>query len=226
MNSIGRLLEKGFFSGIVSAAVLAGFVGFLYLVYRLIKFFQPKKVRQEEQRIHSHRFYKTSGRGRVAYLILCLEEVLQFYGQDFSSWEWILRELWSITNRSEGDWIGNWLDSVGELLPSLILTNKTDLPRPDDISKIQTLYTQSGMAMILVNTLMENAYTMVCEWSPDMTAHNPDALHFIDEAEEMMQKFGVPLPANESIQFLESQKDNSLGKPFDGLRLSYLSKRQ
>lgn len=78
--------------------------------------------------------------------------------------------------------------------------------------------------MILVNTLMENAYTMVCEWSPDMVAHAPDALHYIDEAEEMLKKFSVPLPANEAVQFLTSQKDSSLGRSFEGVRLSYLSK--
>lgn len=225
MDKIGQLLERGFFGGIVIAAVFVGFAVFLYLVYRLIKFLQPEKVRQEEQRVHSHPFYKVSGRGRASYLILCLEEVLLFYGQDLSAWEGILRELWSVTNRSEGDWIGAWLDSVWELLPSQILKNKTDQLSSDDKREIQNLYAQSGPAMILVNTLMENAYTMVCEWSPDTVAHDPDALHFIDEAEEMMKKFGVPLPANEAVQFLASQKDFSLGKPFEGLRLSYLSKK-
>lgn len=78
--------------------------------------------------------------------------------------------------------------------------------------------------MILVNTLMENIYTMVCEWSPDMVAHAPDALHYIDEAEEMLKKFSAPLPANEAVQFLTSQKDSSLGRSFEGVRLSYLSK--
>ena len=53
--------------------------------------FQPKTVHQGEQWVHSHPFYKVSGRGRVAYLILCLEEVLLFYEQDFSVWERILR---------------------------------------------------------------------------------------------------------------------------------------
>ena len=222
MDKIGQLLERGFFGGIVIAATFAGAAVFLYLVYRLIKFLQPKEARQKEQRILSHRFYKVSGRGRASYLILCLEEALLFYGQDFSDWEQILRELWSVTNRSEGDWIGNWLDSVGELLPSQILT--TTLPSSDDIREIQDLYTRFGTKMILVNALMENAYTMVCEWSPDTVVHDPDALHFIDEAEEMMKKFGVPLPVDEAVRFLLSQKDFSIGKPFDGLRLSHLSK--
>ena len=135
-----------------------------------------------------------------------------------------MRELWSITNGSEGDWIGTWLDSVLELLPSQILANKTDQLSSDDKREIPNLYAQSGLVMILVNTLMENAYTMVCEWSPDIVAHDPDALHYIDKAEEMLKKFGVPLPANEAVQFLASQKDSSLGRSFEGLRLSYLSK--
>lgn len=223
MDKIGQLLERSFFGGIVIAATFAETVIFLYLIYRLIKFLQPKEVRQEEQRILSHRFYKVSGRARVSYLILCLEETLLFYGQDFSAWKRILRELWSVTSHSEGDWIGAWLDSVGELLPRQILT--TTLPSSDDIREIQDLYTRAGTKMILVNALMENAYTMVCEWSPETVAHDPDSLHFIDEAEEMMKKFGVPLPANEAVQFLFTQKDLSLGKPFDGLRLSHLSKR-
>lgn len=223
MDKIGQLLERSFFGGIVIAATFAGTAVFLYLIYRLIKFLQSKEVRQEEQRILSHRFYKVSGRGRVSYLILCLEETLLFYGQDFSAWKRILRELWSVTSHSEGDWIGAWLDSVGELLTSQILT--TTLPSSDDIREIQDLYTRAGTKMILVNALMENAYTMVCEWSPETVAHDPDSLHLIDEAEEMMKKFGVPLPANEAVQFLFTQKDLSLGKPFDGLRLSHLSKR-
>lgn len=216
MEQIRQLLERGFWGGIVFAAALAGFTVFLYLVYRLIKVFQSSKIRQEEQRIRSHRFYKVSGRGRVAYLILCLEETLRFYGQDISAWECVLRKLWSITDSTEGDWIGNWLDTVGELLPSTVLTGKT--------GKIQNLYTRSGTIMILVNALMENAYAIVCEWSPEKVVYDPDALHYIDSAEEIMEKFGVPLPAKEAIQFLVSQRDSSVGKPFDGLCLSYLSK--
>ena len=215
MEQIRQLLERGFWGGIVFAAALVGFTVFLYLVYRLIKVFQPPKIRREEQRIRSHRFYKVSWRGRVAYLILCLEETLRFYGQDISAWEYVLRKLWSITDSTEGDWIGNWLDSVGELLPSTVLTGKT--------GKIQNLYTRSGTIMILVNALMENAYAIVCEWSPEKVVYNPDALHYIDSAEEIMGKFGVPLPTKDAVRFLVSQRDSSVGKPFDGLCLSYLS---
>ncbi len=182
---------------------------------------RPKEVRQEEKRILAHRLYQVSGRGRIAYLILCLEEALQFYGQDLSAWEWVLRRLWSITDCSENSWIDIWLDSVGELLPSTALANNVTETAPAEIRKARALYTQAGAAMIVINAVLETAYTIVCEWSPDTTAHDPDALCRIGKVEETMRAFGVPLPANESIQPLFEQKDSSFGKPFDGLCCSY-----
>ncbi|WP_298035548.1 hypothetical protein [uncultured Dysosmobacter sp.] len=226
MGNIWQLLERGFMAGVVFAAVCAGFAGFFYLLYRLIKLMRPKAARQEEQRILSHRLYKVSGRGRIAYLILCLEETLRFYGQDFSAWEWILRQLWSITDCSENNWIGIWLDSIWELLPSTVLANNNTETTPAEISKARTLYSQAGIAMIVINAVIENAYTIVCEWSPNTIAHDPNALCLIDKVEETMNTFGVSLPSNEIIQPLFEQKDSSLGKPFDGLRFSYISKQE
>ncbi len=103
LENIWQLLERGFVGGVVFAAACAGFAGFLYLLYQLIKLMRPKEVRQEEKHILSHRLYQVSGRGRIAYLILCLEETLRFYRQDLSAWEWVLRRLWSITDCSENN---------------------------------------------------------------------------------------------------------------------------
>ncbi len=226
MENIQQLLERGFVGGVVIAGVFSGFAGFLYLLYMFIKFMRPKEIRQEEKRILSHRFYKLSGRGRIAYLILCLEETLRFYDQDFSAWEWILRQLWSITDCSENNWIDIWLDSIEELLPSTVLAGNTAETASAEISKVQTLYTQAGYAMIIINAIIENVYTIVGEWSPDTIAHDPDALFLIDNVEETMTAFGVPLPSNKIIQPLFEQKDILFGKPFDGLRFSYLSKQE
>lgn len=225
MGNIQQLLERGLMVGIIFAAVCAGFAGFFYLLYRLITLTRPKKVRQEEQRIISHRLYKVSGRGRIAYLILCLEETLRYYGQDFSAWELVLQKLWSITDRSENNWIDIWLDAVGELLPSVVLTNNIAETTSVEPSKARTLYTQAGTAMIVINTIIESAYTIVCNWSPDTTAHDPDALRMIEKAEETMEAFGVSLPLTEINQPIFEQKDSSFGDPFEGLRFSYLSRQ-
>jgi len=225
MENIWQLLQRGFTTGIAFAAICAGFAGFFYLLYRLIKLMRPKKIRQDEQRILSHRLYKVSGRGRIAYLILCLEETLRFYEQDFSTWEWILRQLWSITDCSENNWINIWLDSIEELLPSVVLSNNTTETTSEKIKQARTLYTQAGTALIVINTIFENTYKIVCDWSPDTIAHDPNALCLISKVEQTMNTFGVSLPSNEIIQPLLKQKDFSLGKPFDGLRFSYISKQ-
>ncbi len=226
MGTIWQLLERGFMGGIVFAAACAGFAGFLYLLYRLINLMRPKEVRQEEKRILSHRLYKVSGRGRIAYLILCLEGTLRFYGQDFSAWEWVLRRLWSITDCSENNWIDIWLDSIGELLPSEVLVNNTTETTSAEKSKARTLYTQAGTAMIVINAIIETAYRVVGEWEPDTVANDPDALFLIDKVEETMNAFGVSLPLNEDIGPLFEQKDSYLGKLFDGLRFSRISKQE
>lgn len=225
MKNIWQLIERGFIGGIVITATFTGVAGFLYLLYRLIKFMRPKEVRQEEQRILSHPFYPVSGRGRIAYFILCLENTLQFYKQDVFAWEWILRKLWSITNDSKNSWIDVWLDSVGEILPSMVLTNHSGNAVSEEIKKAQALYTQTGNAMIVINAILESVYAMVAEWSPNTSAHDPDGIYYIDEVEEVMKKFAVPPPSNETIQrLLAEQKDSSFGNPFDGLRFSVLSK--
>ncbi len=227
MGNIWQLLERGFMAGIAFAAVCAGFVGFFYLLYRLIKLMRPKEIRLEEQRILSHRLYKVSGRGRIAYLILCLEETLRFYKLDFSAWEWILRQFWSITDCFDNNWIDICVDAIGELLPSDILAGNTAETNPAKISKARTLYTQAGTAMVVINEIIDNAYTIVCDWSPNPSEYDSNAaICLINKVEETMRFFGVPLPANEIIQPLLEQKDyDSIGKPFDGLRLSYISKQ-
>lgn len=225
MKPIWELLERGFLTGLVLAAVCAGCAGFCYLLYRLIKRARPKAARQAEERVLSHRLYKVSGRGRIAYLILCLEETLRFYGQDFGAWEWILRKLWSITDCAENNWMDLWLDAIGELLPSSVLPRDTAETLPAEIGKARTLYAQAGAAVIVINAVLENAYTIVAQWSPDTVAHDPDGLCLIGKVEETMRAFGVPLPSDEAVGPLLKQKDFSLGKPFDGLSLSDLSKQ-
>lgn len=226
MKCIPQLLAGGYMVGIVYAAAFAGAAGFLYLLYRLIKLMRPKKAQLEEKRILFHRFYRVSVRGRVAYLILCLEESLLFYKQDITAWDWILRKMWSFTDHLEDDWVDSWLDSAVELLPSIVLTNKESESVSQEKSNIRILYTQAGTTMIVINAILENTFKMVSEWSTTMTAHEPDVLWRIDEVEETMQAFGVPLPSEKRVQLLLGQINSSLGKPFDGLQLSCLSKAE
>lgn len=209
--------------GVAVAAVAGGAVGGFCIACWLIKRVLPKKLQQDEAYILSHRFYRVSGRGRVAYLIICLEEALHFYKQDLAAWEGILRKLWSITYRTEDDWVNAWLDSIGSILPSVVLTDSAAGKDPEEINSVQGLYEQAGKYMIVINALMESAYTLVCQWSPSTTAHDPNALFLIDEAKQVMKDFGVPFPSDSLIEPLLLQTDCLFGKPFNGWQFSRLS---
>ncbi len=161
----------------------------------------------------------------ILSLILCLEKTLQFYKQDFTAWEWLLRRLWAITNNPQNNWIDAWLDTIGELLPSEVLTNNNGSTISEEIEKAQNLYTQAGYAMIVINSILDSTYIMVCEWSPNTNAYDPDALYHIDKVEETMKQFEIPLPSSEIVQrLLSEQKSSSFGEPFDGLCFSGISK--
>ncbi len=114
-------------------------------------------------------------------------------------------------------------------MPDTVLTNDAAEAAPAEISKARTLYTQAGTAMIVIYAILDTAYTIVCDWGADTIENDPDdpdAIRLIEKAEETMNAFKVPLPTNEAIQPLLKQEDFPFGKPFDGLRLSYLSKQK
>jgi len=222
MDGIWQLIQRGFQGGAVFGAALVGFCGVLYLVYRLLQALRPKEVKWEEKRLRSHRFYEVSGRARVAYLILCLEEALVFYGQDLSSWEWLLCRLWTITSDPGENgmytWMDTWLDAVGELLPSQAMT----APTSEEGRRARELYTKSGTAMVVLNAILDSAHTIVGQWDYTTEYNDPDGLRQIEKAEETMGDFGVPLPSDERVAPLLKQQAALYGEPFDGFRCSRL----
>lgn len=222
MERVWQLIWRSFQGGMVFGAALAGVAVAFYLLYRLIAAFRPKEVKWEEKRLRSHRLYAVSGRARVAYLLLCLEEALVFYGQDLSDWEWLLQRLWTITSAPGENgtytWMDTWLEAAGELLPSEAMT----APTSEERRRARALYTKSGAAMVVINAILDSAYTIVGQWDYTTEYNDPDGLRRIERAEEIMGEFDVPLPSDERAAPLLKQRDGLYGEPFDGFRCSRL----
>lgn len=70
------------------------------------------------RRKNEHKFRRVSKRGRAAYLILCFEECLSFYGENTDDWKWVLEELWEITSTWD---IDRWVSRVCDLCPESVL---------------------------------------------------------------------------------------------------------
>ena len=89
-----------------------------------------------------------------------------------------------------------------------------------ETEKARALYIEAGFAMIVIHTILENLYEMAGAWDAHTEAHDPEGLGRIDQVEETIRDFGVPLPPCETVQrLITEQQGASLGKAFARPRL-------
>lgn len=178
-------------------------------------------------------FYQVSKRARAAYLILCLEQVLLFYGLDFETWDWVLKKLWEITTTNDEE---SWIFQVADLLPEEVLTHRTleevETERKgmaiyfrysfseERFQHLRKLYQEAGHPT--AEKVLENIYHVVAEeWGQAEEANTPSALPYIEKTEKLLTEQQIPLPhESQTLKFLMGHRDPHLGKPFDGLQFS------
>lgn len=216
----------------VAALFIAGAYGLLYLARRAeARVPVPaEKPAAAEDWMPSDPFYEVSGRGRAAYLLLCLEEALSFYGQEPEQWRFLLERFWSVTAAADAD-MADWLETVYYLLPDAVLPYETfedaaaDAGYPwsaEQFSQARRCYTSAGYGMIAVNTLLQNLYLLASGWDEDPPP-GPEGLRLLADTENQLRAFHVPLPKEgPSLTFVRERKEAGAGAPFDGLSLSVL----
>lgn len=178
-------------------------------------------------------FYPVSKRARAAYLILCLEQVLLFYGLDFEKWDWVLKKLWEITATNDEE---SWIFQISDLLPDEVLTHQTLEEVETERKKmavyfrysfsaerfqyLRKLYQEAGHPT--AEQVLENIYHVVAEeWGQAEEANTPSSLPYIEKAEKLLTEQKIPLPADlQTLKFLMEHRDPHLGKPFDGQQFS------
>ena len=194
----------------------------------MISFFRPK---------NQHPFARVSKRGRAAYLILCFEECLRFYGENLDDWKWILEELWEITSTWD---IDRWVFRVYELTAEAVLPYAS---YPEMIEKVkagglwyelteenflslQKLYQKERENFQVISDLLDRIYLVIVDdWGDTEDAFTPSCLHNIDEAQEILKVNHIPLPDHPAaLEFIMGHRDKHYGKPFEGIRFSALVK--
>ncbi len=195
------------------------------------KWKQDRKL--ERRKWKQYKFYPVSKRARAAYLILCLEEVLKFYEQDFEKWEWVLKKLWEITTTSD---IEEWIFQVCDLTPEEALPYSTyeelEAARKnkpiyfpysftaEQLTDLQNLYRETEH-FPLIESILDNIYFVIADdWGECETPNTPTALAYIEKTEQLLTENQIPLPNDEqTLSFLMRQKDKHSGKPFPGRNL-------
>ncbi|RKI66642.1 hypothetical protein D7V91_12025 [bacterium 1xD42-67] len=182
-----------------------------------------------------HKFEKVSKRGRAAYLNLCFEECLVFYGESITDWTWVLKELWEITSTED---IERWVKRVCDLTPESVLPYDSYQDMMDKIHTIgywyelsednficlQHLYRKKRANFRVISDLIDKIYgVIVDDWGHMEEPFTPSCLHNIDEAEEIMKSNNIPLPSNYvALKFIMEHEDKHYGKAFDGIQYSII----
>lgn len=214
-----------------------------YILYYTKKTIFPgdlyfKKQRKDYKRAcnekKQHTFFAVSKRARAAYMILCLEEILKFYHQDFLKWQWILQKLWQVTATKN---MAQWVREMYYVLFDAIL--KYDCYEaylkslPADIGfaisqkefyNLKNIYMAVDVCFPLFKELLYDIYIafevgLACGEMP----HDISFLYLIERTQQLLKTHHIPLPQQKkALSFLMQQKNKYYGKPFCGFEYSFL----
>ena len=191
----------------------------------------------------NHFWWKINKRGRLAYVILCFEEILIYYQEYHPAWSKIVEKMWSVTN---SDFVDEpWYYEMRNYFPDEIIAYKdfTDALAEynadggnwyrlteEDFLAAKQLY-QGVEKRGHLKTITEgfhHVYDVFCEdMFSDSINTSPLTLKFIDKMEDLLIQNRIPLPSNQAaLSFIRHQKNGFFfgsglyGKPFDGQALS------
>lgn len=218
-----------FLVGIGVAFLMAGIGAGLWLLTRPAKALRrltlPPEQRRREAEAAAHPLARLSLRGKEAWLICCLEQALTAFGLDTEpgrpgSWHPLLALLGELPGLPEEE-VEDWLDRMAEILPSSILAPDPG-PAPGNLSLGEqrhfatawALYAAAGPRMALLGPLIELPVRLVRENREDPALRPDLALALLDEARELLESYGVPLPGADVRDFLLARGSPGMGKPF------------
>lgn len=153
-------------------------------------------------------------RARVAYAILCLENLLQHLNKDLSKWELILEELWKYTAGNPGE----WHESMAEMRPFSINEEVAfelkecvyiDLEKH---ARLKELYKGANEDVLkMVDLTFEigtrNLYASIVN-------NSPDTLNYLDQIIAILERNGIELPTTSKLQGFTIDQQNGWGNSF------------
>ncbi len=233
-NTFLERLPFVFLFGVAFAVMLAGMGAGAWLLGKLVKALRRLALSPEERQKQAaaarHPFAGVSLRGKEAWLVCCLEEALVACGLDAEqgepgSWYPLLALLWKFPELPE-EFIEDWLDETADILPSSVLS--CDPGGPGELSQGEkersaaacALYATARARMALLGPLVEFPVRLVRENQEDPAARPKLALALLDEVGELLESYGVPLPAPWVRDFLLAQRSPGLGDRFVGRQCS------
>ena len=170
---------------------------------------------KKEKTLNKNDFYNISIRGRVAYSICCLENVIIFFRYDESKWEILLRYLWTYTTI---DFIDTWQDISSELLPETIMefskyNNDYEYIREDEFYKLYDLYRNANEEIKKIINLI--FYIGTSELYGAIRNNGEGSLKKLEDLIDLMIEEEIQLPKIDKFERLVFDQNDGYGKIFD-----------
>lgn len=234
MEKLGRI----FLFGIAYVVMIAGMGFGIWLLCRIVRAIleltRSPRERKHTRQARKHPLRELSLRAKAAWLICCLEEALladgiEPYPDDEKEcpWLYLLRVLWEVDELPDIAILTTWLDRVGEMMPSTILSPNPGEPPAltgegkKDFTVAYGLYTRAGYRMAYLGPLLELIWQLVGAYWDDQTAHPEDSLALLESAQQLLEDYGIPLPPQDRTDFLTKFRAVGPGEPFVGRQCSY-----
>lgn len=232
MEKLGRV----FLFGIAYAVMMAGMGVGIWALCRLagmgLESLRIVKVKKPDRALREHPLRGASLRAKAAWLVCCLEEALLAGGlepypdqPEDCPWHPLLALLWQVAELPAPLVSREWLDRAMDFLPSTVLAPSPGPAEPrgqeERFAAAWALYTRAGYRMAYLAPLAELPIRLVCDYWDDPSASPRDSLVLLEEARQLMEDYGIPLPPRDRVEFLAGMKGGGPGDPFVGRQCSY-----
>lgn len=176
-----------------------------------------------------NRFEKISMNGRMAYVIMCVEN---FLAAKYSERDWSLVSeiMWKATSTNWGEWPEEYSTVIPDVLLQYEEYDREELGEvlsEKEFLSLKALY--SGITKGAeddpsdeVNYMLNKPYEMAMVYEGTMIGDGQESLDIISAAEDVLKKNGIAIPDYMKVAFSSSKELNGWGNDFDGRYLSII----
>lgn len=175
------------------------------------------------------KFGSVSFFGRLAYIIMCVERFLVSLYPD-RDWTLVSEKMWLGTTTSLDAWNGMF----SGVLPDVVMHADYDTEYNDpwaitkeEFLSLKELYT--GITEGLeddpsdpVSYMIFKPFDLTTRYEGTSFGKGEESYEYIEEAESMLQKYGIPLPDHTKVAFSSIKEFYGWGNYFDGRFLSII----
>ncbi|MGB3513539.1 MAG: hypothetical protein WBA93_30880 [Microcoleaceae cyanobacterium] len=161
------------------------------------------------------KFRDISIRGRIAYMLLCLEALLKKNNDTRQGWDYLLEKFWMYTNI---EFLDDWQDIAAELLPDSIEevsdfeSGEFEYLDKENFYSIKLLYSKINEEH---SELIETIYFMgTLELFGALVNNGEQSLKYLKKAHTLFKKNQIKFPAISSVSRFNFYKNNGWGEPF------------